>query len=142
MTWATIADCTAVTGTTPTAETLALAQSMVEDYVDREPSVELTTRDAAALRKAVAYQAAWLPGQPDILSRVKAKSLSQDGMSVTFDHAADQFLSPFAQRAIKRLSWMGTRSVWTGGPVAAGSLNSPEAFLHSGADSEDGWEEL
>ena len=101
MAWATISECTAITGVTPDAATLALAQSSVEDHVNRSPDVtdSLYARDLYWLKKAVAWQAAWLPAQHDLLTRTGVQTVTQDGMSAQFRTPADQLLSPHAQRA-------------------------------------------
>ena len=106
MAWATISECTAITGVTPDAATLALAQSSVEDHVNRGPDVtdSLYARDLYWLKKAVAWQAAWLPAQHDLLTRTGVQTVTQDGMSAQFRTPADQLLSPHAQRALKNLS--------------------------------------
>ena len=147
--WATAADCLAITGITPTDPILALAQSTIEDHCNRTPAGNdgMRTRDLYWLKKAVAYQAAWLPSQPGYLARLGVAGYAQDGMSTTFRSAADQTLAPLAQRALKNCSWMGTRSLRVGSRsprVPDGALAGVTAstFLHAGADPEIGWEPL
>lgn len=159
MTWATLTDVTTITGATPAAVTgtttdgagtLALAQSMVEDHVNRTEDANggMKARDLVALKKAVAWQCAWLPGQPGILQRVGVEGVSQDGMNAQYRSPADQLIAPMAQRALKNLSWMGTRSLRTGqrAPrVPDGTFGGTSAgtFLNSGADSDYvGWSPL
>lgn len=154
--WATAADVLAVTGSSPIAAppatstgdgTLALAQSMIEDHVNRTPAADggMRTRDLYWLKKAVAWQTVWLPSQPGVLSRVGTTGVSQDGLNATYNSAADILVAPLAQRALKNLSWMGTRSLRIGSRrprIQDGSyVASTAAFLNSGADPEyAGWE--
>lgn len=158
MAWATLADCTSIAGSAPglipgqTATpqgTLNVAQAMIEDAVNRTEAAEgsFRARDLEWLKKAVVWQAAWLPSQPGILGRVMAQSVTQDGTSAQFRSAADQTLAPLAQRAIKNLSWMGSRSLRTttrfqrlGEDDLAAATNA--AFLASGADPEHGWDRM
>ena len=148
MTWASTADCAALTGYTPDTATLALAQTTVETHVNRTPAAEdsFRLRDFDWLKRAVAFQAAWLASQPGYLARMGAANVSQDGLSSTFNSPADLTLAPLAQRACKNLSWMGSRSVQTRPrqplPEFGALAPSAAAFLHSGSDPEDGWEPL
>jgi hypothetical protein len=147
--WATTADCTSITGVTPTDAVLALAQAIIEDHTTRTPDANdsMRLRDLTWLKKAVAWQAAWIPSQPDLLTRMGAKSLSQDGLSWQGRNDVDQFLAPLAQRALKNCSWMGSRSIRTGRrpmrtPEADLAAVTAEVFLRSGADPEYGWDQM
>lgn len=147
--WATAADCAGITSITPDDATLALAQSTVEDAVNRTPDADesFTTRDLNWLKKAVAYQAAWIPSQPGLLARVGTTGISQDGLNATYGSRADLLLSPLAQRALKNLTWMGSRSIHVRNrdPYLPYDVNpvTAEGFLSSGSDTEsDGWEPL
>lgn len=71
---------------------------------------DTTRRDLYWLRQAVAFQAAWLADTPDYLERNDVESASQDGQSVTLKQDA-LVLAPLARRAIKKLSWRGSRSI-------------------------------
>lgn len=79
-------------------------------------------RDLRWLRMAVAYQVAWMKAQPDLFTRWDLTRTSQDGENSDFVPGATT-LAPLAKRAIRRLSWKGTRSVSIG---------------LSGYDNEDG----
>jgi hypothetical protein len=159
MAWATTDDCVTYAGSVPVAAppmtsdgagTLALAQSIIETTVNRteDANGSMRTRDLKTLARAVAFQAIWLPSQPDLLSRVGAQGVSQDGLTAQFRSAADQLLAPLAQRALKNLSWMGTRSVRFGTrtprlPDRSLAGYTASTFLSSGADPDYlGWEPL
>ena len=116
MSWATGADVAALTGTPADDEKLAQAQAqaLVELHVGRTEALataELSDRDLDWLRRGVAYQSAWIAGQPDLFTRLDVRQLAQDGMSTTF--APDGLvLAPLARQVLRRLSWMGgTRSI-------------------------------
>lgn len=143
MAWATTSDVTTITGATVTSGDVTVAQSVVETYVNRsEDAVNgFTERDLGHLRKAVAFQAAWLAGQPGYLTRMGATSVQQDGLSTTLTNPADMTLAPLAQRAIKNLTWMGTRTIHRrryDRALTAGMTDT--TWLHT--DPEEGWDAL
>lgn len=112
-TWATIADVAALTGKTVTQAVLNQAESIVETLTGAvaEFAADLVSaRDQHFLKKAVAYEAAWLADQPDAFTRSDVSSASQDGQAATFKPDA-LVLAPMARKAILRLSWRGTRTI-------------------------------
>lgn len=135
--FATIEQVAELTGVTVTAATRKLAAQAVElstGLIEAVERVDLTDRDAYFLRLACAYQAAWLEGQPDYLTRTNLSSASADGQSAT--GGPDWLtLSPMARKAIKRLSWAGTRSAMIGA-VAARAVVDPLSEL---ADDRLAW---
>lgn len=141
MTWATIADITAVTGKTVDAATRNGAAQAIELHVgliESVPRVNMKRRDVYWLRQAVCYQAAWMASTPDYLERNDVKTASQDGASAT--GGADWLtLAPLARKALKRLSWRGTRTALIGD--AAGRLPVTDALAES-QDSRQTWQGL
>lgn len=109
MPWATGADVVALTGKPANDEKIAVAQSHVELFIGRTEATataELSARDLEWLKRAVAYQAVWLEGQPDIDTRLNVTQMSQDGQQATL--AGDALiLAPLAKLAIRKLSFMG-----------------------------------
>lgn len=148
MAWATAAECAAVTGVTPDTATLTLAHSTIRAHINRtedEVVAAATDRDLDWLREAVAWQAAWLPYQPGYLARMGAQSIAQDGLTVQPVSPADLLLAPLAQRALKNLSWLGSRSLRTRPRAPLGEDGAPvsdASWLSEGADPEDGWEDI
>jgi hypothetical protein len=142
MGWATVQDCQSLTGYTPTSGDLVVAQTVVETFVNRteDAAASFTVRDVDTLRKAVCFQAAWLAGQPGYLTRMGATSLQQDGLSTTLTNPADMTLAPLAQRAIKNLSWMGTRTIQRRRYDRALTGLTAETWLTT--DPQDGWEPM
>src|SRR5690349_17693506 len=112
--WASVLDVTVITGVTVTDQQLATAQGVIELLVGRtaEATALIRTKDLVWLKRAVAYQAAWLPGKADLLTQTDVNSFSQDGATADLKGDA-QLLAPLARRAIKKLSWRGNRSVHT-----------------------------
>jgi hypothetical protein len=110
--WATEADALKYTGKAVAEDELIRAQATIELHVGRIEdlaTVELSARDLEWLKRAVSYQAAWEPGQPDLHTRTEVTRLSQDGISAEMPATA-LTLAPLAKRAIRKLSWMGNRS--------------------------------
>lgn len=109
MAWATEEDVQGYTGRTASPESLALAQSMVEDFsgttVLASTNELISTRNLRLLSKAVAYQAVWLDSHPDVLDGMDVNGISQDGLSASYQHANAALLAPMAKRCIDRLSW-------------------------------------
>jgi hypothetical protein len=111
--WASVSDVTEITGATVDAETLAQAQGVIELLVGRTADATwIPARDLRWLRRAVAYQAAWMPSQPDLFTRTEVASSSQDGASQVY-RPDSHLLAPLARRALKKLTWRGNRSVHT-----------------------------
>jgi len=109
--WCTEQEVNEFTGATVTPVQLALAQSTVELHVGRTSEAQVRPADLKWLKRAVAFQAVWLTTQPDLLTRTEVDSSSQDGASARYSGGEDQVLAPLAKRALRRLSWRGSRSV-------------------------------
>ena len=114
--FATIAEVLALTGATVTtaqrsqaAVVIEMTTGLIEGTL--EARSDISDRDRYWLRVACAYQAAWLLSQPDFLTRDDVTSLSLDGQSAS-GKADWLVLSPLARRAMKRLSWRGTRTLY------------------------------
>lgn len=129
MAWATAAEAAEITGSAPSAEILALAHGDIELAVGRtQEATWIAARDLRWLKRAVAYQAAWLPSQPDHLTRSQTTgSVIQDGAHVEVTRAG-QKLAPLAISALKKLSWRGSRS------VTVESASGRRAPYHLGID--------
>jgi hypothetical protein len=116
MPWATAPEVFEVVGEVPTDQNLALANTSIEMFSGVASTTHEVTRatDRHWLRLAVAYQAAWIAQTPGYTGRADASGFSSDGDSVTLkpDGAV---LAPLARRALKRLSWQGSRTRGTAG---------------------------
>ena len=140
MAWATEAEVLNQTGVTVSAETLAIASAMVDTFTGADedlPVDAISVKDRKTLRKATAWQAAWIPGKPGILTeRENAESVGSDTQSIKRGDRADIMLAPLARREILNLSWVGTRSVWV--PPASPAVMRAN-FLNEASDVHGTW---
>lgn len=106
-----------VTGQTLTTQQIQNAQqvlNMFSNYTPEASGFNMQPTDLMWLRYGLAYQAVWQVAQPGLLTRDNVKSLSQDGLSVTFgDDGGERvlMLGPLALRSLKQLSWQKSRSL-------------------------------
>jgi hypothetical protein len=145
MSWATEADLLAYLGVTlQDSRYLTQANTAISVYANRSQaaSASISNRDLLALKLATCYQAAWLPSQPDALTRVNVESSTVDGESVRFANEAQQNLAPNAIRALKNLSWKGSRTlVIPSADVPLGS-SSTINFTSESSDESSDWATL
>jgi len=143
MNWATEDDLLAYLGVTLSdGSYLAQANTMISVYANRSEaaSASISNRDLLALKLATCYQAAWLPSQSDALGRVNIDSTTVDGESIKFASEAQQNLAPGAIRALKNLSWKGSRTlVIPSSEVPLGSSSSID-FTSESSDEGSDWE--
>jgi hypothetical protein len=110
--WATAQQVTDTTGVSVTDAQLAQAQDDIEIFTNRiyTDTPRIRTRDLYWLGRAVARQAAWLAGQFGLETRLDATQIQQDQVSTTL--AGDGLvLAPMAARALRKVSWMRSRTV-------------------------------
>lgn len=121
-TWATAADVLSLTGATVTDAQLTQANAALELHAGRLYTDAVTrtgTRDIEWMRRACAYQAAWMLSQPDMFSRIDMSAMTQGGRAVGLkDHAL--VLAPNAKRALARVSWLRSRSLHVRSPFQDG----------------------
>jgi hypothetical protein len=112
-TWATPAEATSITGQTITQAQLDVAYHVIEIYAGAviNSRANLTNRDLRLLKKAEAYQAAWMAAQIDLTGRSDADLVSQDGLQYSKGDQDMHILGPLAKRAIGKLSWCRTRTI-------------------------------
>lgn len=110
--WASVQNATDATGATVTAAQLAQAQAAIEVFTNRiyADTDRIRTRDLHWLGQAVAYQAAWIAGQFGLETRLDATQIQQDQVSTTLQ-GDGLVLAPMAARALRRVSWMRSRTV-------------------------------
>lgn len=111
MSWASIAETTNITGVVVSESVLTQAQFTIELFSGVDESYVITGRDTRYLRMAVAYQAAWLKGQIDVMTRTDVSQVTQDQLSLIYANQDAPVLAPLARQALKRLSWKTSRSV-------------------------------
>lgn len=144
MAWADVEYTGSITGVAVTESHITQAQAVIELFSGVTEQYALRARDTRHLRMAVAYQAAWMKGQIDVTTRTDVDQLTQDEMSLTYAKANPDapVLAPLAQRALKRLSWKGNRSVRLRRPIdTADRFDATEAFV-TDADENCGYRPL
>lgn len=117
--WATPDEVNDLTGTTPSVADVKRAQGAIETiagvYIEDTAWPNLGAADRRWLRNAVAYQAAFMASTPDYFERMRVASASQDGQSATYGVEALE-LAPLARKALRKLSWKGSRAVHLAAP--------------------------
>jgi hypothetical protein len=110
--WASAQDVIDSTGVSVTDQQLLQAQSDIEIFTNRifTDTERIRTRDLYWLGRAVARQAAWLAGQFGLETRLDATQTQQDQVSTTLT-GDGLVLAPMAARALRRVSWMRSRTV-------------------------------
>jgi hypothetical protein len=111
-TWASAADVLAITGKTVSDSVVTQAQNIIDMFTARPytTSEYVGLRDRHYLKLALAYQAAWIPTQPDLFGRLNYSGLTQDGNTVNLNENA-LVLAPMARQALKKVSWLKSRSL-------------------------------
>jgi hypothetical protein len=129
--WCSVQDVIDATGVSVTDQQLAQAQSDIEIFTNRiyADTARLRARDLHWLGQAVARQAAWIAGQFGLETRLDATQIQQDQVSTTLQ-SDGLVLAPMAARALKRVSWMRSRTVHIrsavegAGPIVGDALSS------------------
>jgi hypothetical protein len=128
--WATTQDVINAAGVTVTDQQLAQAQAAIEVFSNRiyADTDRMRTRDLHWLGQAVAYQAAWIAGQFGLETRLDATQIQQDQVSSTLT-GDGLVLAPMAARALRKVSWMRSRTVHIrsavegAGPIVGNTLS-------------------
>jgi hypothetical protein len=112
----TIDDVQNLTGYTVTLDTIRQAQGIIESYVGRAEIEVLDVNDIETMRRAVAYQSAYMKDHYDrVFEQVGVKQIAQSDGMITVDYEkGSPFIAPLAAFALRNLSWRGVRSVHTG----------------------------
>ena len=131
MSWASIADVEETTGKTVSEAQLLQAAATIELHTGRpyneDVAAKTSVRDTHWLKRAEAYQAAWMLAQPDAFARSNVTQVAQEGGGTTgLTHDA-LTLAPFAKKAINRLSWRRSRSVQAQPFVPDGGVDDDDA---------------
>lgn len=111
-TWCTPTEASNITGQSLTQSQLNVAYHVIELYagVIVAARAALTARDHRLLKKAEAYQAAWMAGQIGLMDRSDADLVSQDGLQYSKGDQDMHILGPLAKKALMKLSWARTRT--------------------------------
>jgi hypothetical protein len=106
-----------ITGKVVNAGLVERAQYVIEAYVGKLEADVTDTRDTELLKRATAYQAAYMLNNEDIVFEQMAVSTTmQNDASTTFKagDSVSPFIAPMAVMVCNKLSFMRARSVYTG----------------------------
>jgi hypothetical protein len=110
-----------ITGKTVNAGLIERAQYAIEAYVGKFEDDVDDTRDLEILKRATAYQAAYMLNNEDIVFEQMAVSTTMQNEASTTFKAGDKvspFIAPMAVMVCSKLSFVKSRSIKTG-PIAS-----------------------
>jgi hypothetical protein len=99
------------------AESIYVAQGIIEVHVGRTEADVDNARDLAMLARAVAYQAAYMRDQRKMIFEqvdLKTMTVGNTGYNFRNNNSDAPFIAPLAVKACNKLSWRKARSVKTG----------------------------
>lgn len=139
--WATVADVLAVTGQGAELADVATASAVIDIYANRTESASsgLSTRDLGWLRSATCWQTVWQRDQPGYESRSVVTGYSQDGLTVSHASEWNVALAPLAARALKNLSWKGSRTLRVANVRVPAGLAGARDFTNEDSDRFSEW---
>lgn len=128
-TWCTAADVLQLTGKTVDDPQVYQANATMELHLGRtyvemmstpdSGQVKLGRRDLEWLRRACAYQCAWITAQPDLFTRLDMDAVAATGRPIQLKDRG-LTLAPLARKALERVSWLRTRSMHIRSPFQDG----------------------
>jgi hypothetical protein len=147
-TWSTPAEASGYTNMALTQGDLDNANAVIEIWVGVTTQLEdrLRPRDLRLLKKAEAFQAAWMKYKPALLERSDTDNVIQDTLQYTKGDQDMHVLAPLAKAAIQRLSWRAARTLEPltpqqalaiRGKYTAETVGTRIDFSHGWSDWED-----
>jgi hypothetical protein len=115
--FANITEVKTITGKIVKADLVQRAQYAIEAYVGKFESEVANTKDIEVLKRAVAYQAAYMLNNEDIVFEQMAVSTTGQNDAYTSFKQGDSispFIAPMAVMICAKLSFMRSRSIKTG----------------------------
>lgn len=111
--FATIDEVMTIAGVSVDNAELLRAQGIIETAAGRPEEMITGVTDLLWLKKALAYQCAYMENDPtSVFEQPNLESATQGDNKMVFgDH--DVWLAPLAERAIAQLSWRKSRSIKT-----------------------------
>ena len=113
----TINDVKTITGKIVNAALVERAQYAVETYIGKFEDEVTVTRDIEILKRAIAYQSAYMSNNEDVVfEQIAVQTTTQNDSSTTFKagDVASPFIAPMAVMLCKNLSFVKSRSIATG----------------------------
>lgn len=144
MTWASVAEVLAITGQGVETVDVAVASGVIDIYANRTESASagLMARDLGWLKSATAWQCVWQKDQPGYEARSVASSYSQDGLTVSHTAEWNVALAPLAARALKNLSWKGSRTLRVANVRVPVGLANARDFTNEASDRLTDWDDV
>jgi hypothetical protein len=115
--FATTTQVKTITGKIVNAGLIERAQYAIEAYVGKFEADVIETKDLELLKRAVAYQSAYMLNNEDIVFEQMAVSTTmQNDASTTFKagDSVSPFIAPMAVMVCSKLSFIKSRSIKTG----------------------------
>lgn len=115
--FATITEVKTITGKIVKADLIERAQYAIEAYVGKFEAEVTDTKDLEILKRATAYQTAYMLNNEDIVFEQMAVSTTmQNDASTTFKpgDTTSPFIAPMAIMVCNKLTFMRSRSIKTG----------------------------
>jgi hypothetical protein len=106
-----------ITGKIVDAALVARAQYVIEAYIGKFEAEVTDTKDEEILKRAVAYQSAYMLNNEDIVYEQMAVSTTGQNEAYTTFKPGDTtspFIAPLAVMICNKLSFLRSRSVYTG----------------------------
>jgi hypothetical protein len=106
-----------ITGKIVDAALVSRAQYVIEAYIGKFEAEVTDTKDEEILKRAVAYQAAYMLNNEDIVYEQMAVSTTgQSDAYTTFKQgdSTSPFIAPLAVMICNKLSFLRARSIYTG----------------------------
>lgn len=109
--YATITEVAEIAGVSVDDATIKKAQAIIETASGKPEELVSNTTDLLWLKKATAYQCAYMEDDPtSVFEQPNMESVTQGESKMVFGDK-DVWLSPLAQKAIANLSWRKSRRI-------------------------------
>jgi hypothetical protein len=113
----TINEIKTITGKTVKADLLQRSQYVIEAYVGKFEDEVTDEKDLEILKRAVAYQAAYMINNEDVVyEQMSVSTTMQNDASTTFKpgDTTSPFIAPMAVMVCNKLTFVRSRSIYTG----------------------------
>ena len=113
----TIAQVKTITGKIVDSALIERSQYVIEAYIGKFEASITVAKDLEILKRAVAYQAAYMLNNEDIVyEQMNVSTIMQNDSSTTFKQGdtTSPFIAPMAVMVCNRLSFVRSRSIKTG----------------------------
>lgn len=110
-------DVKEITGKIVNNQLVARAQYVIESYIGKLEADITSARDEELLRRAVAYQCAYMENNEDLVyEQMSVSTTGQNDAYTTFraNDKASPWIAPMAVMACSKLSFVKSRSIHTG----------------------------